>query len=144
MKKHFITLFNYENRWRTISFFIASVLLIIASLLAGISDNPPGIALAYAGIIVLFLVFTHPWRKPANYAILAGICAGIIIIIFVGLEIWSAVYIEPRMPRTPTQGENVAEAIILILIFFICLPGVVVGLLGTLITAILKKPSVAE
>ena len=139
MKKHFLSLFDPAHRWWTISFFLAAVLLIIAAMVVGISDNPPGIALFYSGMILLFLALVHPWRKWENYAILAGVCAGIILLVFVVLHIYAAIFITPGVPNTPTATENVIEAFLFILILFICVPGIIVGIFGAIFRAIRRK-----
>jgi len=85
MKKHFISLFNTTHRKRTIYLFIVAALFIIISLLVGISDNLPMIAMLLTGIIFLFLAVLHPWRKTGNYGILIGVCVGILLLEFLGI-----------------------------------------------------------
>jgi multidrug transporter EmrE-like cation transporter len=67
---------------------IGSLILLVACCMfafaasgVGISDNPPGIALAYLSAIALVLAFVHPWRtsKQFRYLIYAS---GIGLVLF--------------------------------------------------------------
>ena len=80
--KHIRSLFEMSNRKLTISFLLASVLLIVASQLIGIADNLPGIAALLAGMICLFFAILHPWRRSGNYGILASVSFGCILLTF--------------------------------------------------------------
>ena len=73
MKKHFLSLFDLRHRWLTISFFLTSAMLIVASQIMGTIDNVPGILVLLGGTICLFFALLHPWRKSKNYTILAGV-----------------------------------------------------------------------
>lgn len=139
MKNHFNSLFNKTNRLRTMIFFLLSVIFFITSSFVGISDNPPGITLFYSGITFLFLSLFHPWRRPRNYAILASICVLLIIITFLTLYIVSTFTIKPGVEHNPTDTENFIDATIVIFILFICIPGVIIGFLGTAYWAIKNR-----
>jgi hypothetical protein len=78
MKEHFISLFDTSHRKRTIYLFIIATLFIIISLLVGISDNLPMIAMLLTGIIFLYFSVLHPWGKAGNYGILIGVSVGIL------------------------------------------------------------------
>lgn len=129
MKKHILSLFDPAHRWWTLSLFIASVLLIIAANFVGINDNLPGIVILYGGIIFLFFTLLHPWRKWGNYAILIAICIGIMVLEWIGIHILDSL----------NKTEYISEAIIMIIAFFICLPGIMVGIIGIIICAFRKK-----
>lgn len=129
MKKHFISLFDTAHIKRTIFFFAIAVLLIIASQLVGITDNLPGIAMLLSGVILLFFAVLHPWRKWGNYAILIAICVGILV-----LE-WLGIHILAKLNKT----EYISEAIGMIVAFLICLPGILVGIIGAIICAVRKE-----
>jgi len=122
VKKHVLSLFNHAHRWWTISFFLASAILIIASQIVGITDNLPGIAMLLGGMICLFFALLHPWRKSKNYAILAGVSFGLILLTFL------AIFVLSSMHKT----EYISEAIVMGFIGLICIPGIVVGIIGTI------------
>ncbi|MGD0340543.1 MAG: hypothetical protein ABSA76_02385 [Bacteroidales bacterium] len=129
MKKHFISLFDPSHRWWTIFFFALAILMIIASQLVGISDNLPGIAILLIGVILLFFAMLHTWRKWQNYLILIVVCVGILALEGLGIRILA------RLNKT----EYINEGIGMIVAFFICLPGILAGIIGAIICAAREK-----
>jgi hypothetical protein len=129
MKKHFLSLFNEEHRMRTTSFLATTALLVFASQLVGTTDNLPGIGLLLGGMIFLFFSFLHPWRKVEYYAILIGACVGLIVLIMFGIQI--LVWLK--------KTQYASEAVVMTIIFLFCVPGILTGIIGTLICALRKK-----
>jgi hypothetical protein len=129
MKKHFISLFDSAHLKWTISLFTIAVSLIIISSLVGISDNLPMIAMLLTGIIILFFSVLHPWEKAGNYGILAVVCIGILLLEGLGI------YILAKMHLDKYLSEGIAMGVA----FLICVPGILVGLIGALICAVRKK-----
>ena len=129
IKTHFATLTDRSNlRW-TIMLLVSSALLIAGSQIAGTTDNLPGLAMLFVGVILLFFAVLHPWRDIINYIILAGVSLGLIILIFLGIFILSSLH----------QTKFISEAFVMITIFLFCLPGIVVGIIGILLCATKKK-----
>jgi hypothetical protein len=60
-----------SERWSRIFLAGASVAL-IAALVVGVSDNPPGVMLAYLASACLVAAFTTRWRRPRPFLMLAG------------------------------------------------------------------------
>lgn len=129
MKNHFSSLLDPSHRWFTISFFLASVLLIIASQVVGTTDNLPGISMLLLGMVFLFYTIINPWRKPANYGILAGVCLGLIALTFLVIYLLSAVH----------KTEYISEGMVMGFIGLICIPGFVAGVSGIVFWASRKK-----
>jgi hypothetical protein len=129
MKKHFISLFDSAHLKWTISLFTIAALLIIAASFTGISDNLPGIALLYGGILFLFFSVLHPWKNPRNYWTLLILC---LVILF--LE-WLGITILDRLNKT----EYISEGIAMGVAFLICMPGIVVGIMGGFICTFRKS-----
>jgi hypothetical protein len=129
MKKHFISLFDSAHLKWTISLFAIAVLLIITASLVGVGDNPPGIALLYGGIIFLFFAVLHPWKNQKNYWTLLLICLVILMLEWLGINILD------RLHKT----EYISEAVAMGVAFLICMPGIVVGIIGAFICAVRKK-----
>jgi membrane-bound ClpP family serine protease len=123
MKKHLLSLFSPLNlRW-TVGLFSSAILLVVASLLVGIADNFPGIAMILAGMILLFFSVLHPWKKVENYAILIGVCVSIVVLIFLGI------YILSRLHKT----QYLSEDVVMTAIFLFCVPGILAGIIGSII-----------
>lgn len=120
--KHLISLIDFTHRWLTISFFLASTLLITASQIVGTTDNLIGIAMLLFGMIFLFFTILHPWRKSKNYAILAGVCTGLILLTFLIIHILASL----------NYTKYISEAVVMIFIGLICIPGIIAGIIGTM------------
>jgi len=88
IKDHFTTLLDSSHLRLTIILLISSVLLITGSQITGTTDNLSGLAMLFIGIILLFFTFLYPWRDIKNYAILFGVCLGIIILVILGVYIF--------------------------------------------------------
>jgi len=129
MKKHFVSLFDSAHLKWTISLFTIAVLLIIISSLVGISDNFPMIAMLLIGIIILFFSVLHPWGKVGNYGILAMVCIGILLLEWFGIQILASMRLD----------EYISEGIAMSVAFLICVPGILVGIIGAIICTIRKK-----
>jgi hypothetical protein len=129
MKKHFISLFDSVHLKWTISLFTIAVLFITISSLVGISDNLPMITVLLTGIIILFFSVIHPWEKAGNYGILAIVCIGILILEWLGIYILASMHLD----------EYLSEDIAMGVAFLICVPGILVGLIGAIICAVRKK-----
>lgn len=129
MKKHLISLFDSDHLKWTISLFTIAILLIIISSLVGISDNLPMIALLLTGIILLFFAVLHPWKEAVNYGILVGVCVGILILEWLGISILAKMHLD----------KYLSEGIAMSVAFFICVPGILTGIIGAVICAVRKK-----
>jgi hypothetical protein len=130
MKKHFISLFDPDHLWWTISLFVLAVVLIVIASLIGVADNLPGIILMYAGIIALFFAFLHPWRKAMNYIILAAVFIGIFL-----LGILLVTILDKFDKDLSFRFDGFVEGYALL----ICIPGILVSIIGAIICAIRKK-----
>jgi len=64
MNTHFLTLLSIENRKKTLTFLLSSIVLIIASLIVGINDNPIGASMLGIGLIRFYYSFVYIWKNP--------------------------------------------------------------------------------
>ena len=87
------------------------------------------IAMLLTGIIILFFAVLHPWKKAANYGNLAAACIGILLLEWFGIHILDAMHLD----------EYISEGIGMGVAFLICLPGILVGIIGAIICAVRKK-----
>ena len=69
------------------------------------------------------------WEKTSTYLILIAVCVGIILIEIV------AITLLDRMNKGELINDNIAEGIL----FFLCIPGILTGLIGAVICAVRKK-----
>lgn len=112
MKNHFITLFEATHIRTTMTLLTIALLLIIIALAWGITDNPPAIAMLFAGIIMVFYSIIHTWKMVACYGTLVAAC-GIIL---------------PLVWGNQTLGEFIDYTV-----GGICAAGILVGVTGMII-----------
>lgn len=129
MKKHFISLFDPAHLKWTITLFTVAVLLIITASIAGTTDNLPMIAMFLTGIILLFFAVLHPWKKAGNYVILLVVCIVILLMEWLGIHILASMHLD----------KYISEGIAMGVAFLICLPGILVGIIGAIICSVRKK-----
>jgi hypothetical protein len=129
MKKHFISLFDSAHLKWTIALFVIAALFIIISSLVGIGDNLPMIAMLLTGIIFLFFTVLHPWKRAVNYGILVGVCAGILLLEWLGISILAKMHLD----------KYLSEGIAMGVAFLFCIPGILTGIIGVIICSASKK-----
>ncbi len=71
----------------------------------------------------------HPLKKTRTYLILTGVCIGIILLIIIVITIFDKL----------GKGENINDDFIEGIIIFICIPGILIGITGAIISAVRKK-----
>jgi multisubunit Na+/H+ antiporter MnhB subunit len=71
----------------------------------------------------------HLWQKTSTYLILIGVCVAILL-----LEVL-VITILDKMGKGETINDTIAESVA----FFICVPGIIVGIIGAIIYAVRKK-----
>lgn len=123
MRDHLISLFDRFHKALTIRYLIISIALIVTSQIAGIKENLFGISSLVSGLCCLCYSFVHPWKDGRKYALLAWICAGLLTLTFAVICILSWLGFD----------RSFSEAVIMFGIFLICLPGIIVGILGAVI-----------
>jgi len=120
VKRHFLALFSIENRKKTLAYLLSSIVLIIASLIVGISDNPPGIVMIGVGIICFYYSFVHIWKKSRNFVFLIYVSIGtaLLQILIINIFVW--------MHKT----QYLSEGLLMGIFFLICIPLLLVGVFG--------------
>ena len=71
----------------------------------------------------------HLWKKTSTYLILIAVCIGILLLEFLGITILDKM----------NKGEYINDAIAEGVLFFICFPGIIVGIIGAIICSFRKK-----
>lgn len=69
------------------------------------------------------------WKKSSTYLILIGVCVGILM-----LELMIITILD-KMNKGELINDNIAEGVL----FFICLPGIIIGTAGAIICFVRKK-----
>ena len=107
-------------------------------LIVGISDNPPGIALVYGGIVCLILAAVCRWQRPKSFFLLFVLSAlGYVVFavlhnVLYGIgEIVSAAWLKSLLAALHVGAFLIA--------LLLCPAGVLVGLVGWIAALIRAK-----
>ena len=121
------------NRHRTYLLLALCGALAVVSGAIGISDNPPGILLAFLSAAALLLAFAHPWRTSKQFRHLFYL-AGLSFIVFAVLHnVFD--FLAKRVGHPgPLQGLlNGAGVVFFLVAVLLCPPGLLVGTVGAVI-----------
>lgn len=119
---------------------VTLILMVLAAasaagaVLAGVDDNPPGLALAMLAGLMLVTALVHSWRSPKRFLSLSAAAFGLSVIA-VGILI--AVDISLTGGHVPEAIAPVVDAggnALALMVAFLVVPSILVGLAGTLIT----------
>ena len=119
-------------RKTTLGFLGVGVLLLVAALLVGVSDNPPGIFLLYGSALAFVLAATYRWKDPKKFGyLLLGSSVGFILLVVI--HNFAEVGAE-RIPHLPVLAFilTAISVIAFLLALFACPWGCVVGILGAI------------
>jgi hypothetical protein len=120
---------------RRITLFLSATAgaLVLAGLVVGVSDNPPGILLMALASVAVVVAAVHPWRAPKPFVTLclASILGFVVLVVMHNLLHGVAGLIpDGNMLRLLVQGVGVAAFLVAILV----LPaGILVGAGGALV-----------
>lgn len=124
-----------RNRRRSLLFLAACIASGTAAALLGISDNPPGLALAFLAAIALLLAFAHPWRRSAQFRYLFYASAAGFLVFAVAHDAFEALAHGMTAGPVATVTESLG-VVAFFLAVLLCPPGLLVGGAGAVITAI--------
>jgi len=132
MKNHFISLFNRTNRTGTIYFLSVAVFFFPFALFLRTLEYPAVIwihqILLFAGVFSLFTGLFRIWTLPKYYFLFAGACFVIALIpFFVIVPVVNAIN-----PGPGTKFEEALTGVIFFTIIYLCIPGIIFGLAGTI------------
>jgi hypothetical protein len=122
-----------RNRRVTIVLVAVCVLAIAAAAVVGLSDNPPGLALAAAGCVAAVLAVVHPWRAPREFWILllfsvvGFVALAVLHNVFEALAAWSG---SGSLFRVPLE---VLGAVAFVAALLLCPAGCLVGAVGGIV-----------
>lgn len=104
-------------------------LAIAGALIVGISDNPPGIALLYGGMVCLVLAAVCRWQRPKSFLLLLAFSAlgFVVFAILHNLLYGLATMVDLAWLKGMIRALHVAAFLIALLL---CPVGVLVGLVG--------------
>lgn len=128
-----------RNRVRTFILLAICGLLAVAAAIVGISDNLPGILLAYLAATALVLAFVHPWRtvNPFRRLLYVSILGFVLFAILHNLfEAMAWNLGDPSLVRALLEGVGAALFLIATLV---CPPALLIGVLGLVVISIRSR-----
>ena len=128
-----------RNRTLTFVFLAICCASATAAVVVGISDNPPGILLAFGAATALILAFVHPWRTAKQFGLF--LCASVGCFVMFGIlhNVFEGVAGEVagmRALQVLLQGLGVAAFLLAVLI---CPPAILVGAVGSVVMFIRNR-----
>lgn len=124
---------THRNRVLTVVVLAIAAAFAATAGFVGISDNPPGILLAYGAATALVLAVVHPWRRSRQYRYLLYVSV-------LGFVVFAALHnvfevVAGRMGGAGflyavLEGIQVAAFLIAVLI---CPPAVIIGAVGAVV-----------
>lgn len=121
---------NIFKQKKTYVYLIIGILLLVISIIVGISDNPPGIIISYIGFVFLVIAFTYNYQKTKSYVIL-------LISSIIGFVLFAILHNVLEAIGKGTFLETIGVFFFLAGIF-LCPAGILVGIFG-IITGLIKR-----
>jgi hypothetical protein len=131
-----------RGRRVTVLLLVIAGVLAAAAAIVGISDNPPGIFLLYAGAFALVLAFVHPWRtsRQFRYLLYASVLGFVVFAVVHNVfEVVAGRMGGPGFVVAILQGTQVAAFLIALLI---CPPAFIIGVVGEVVLWIRNRRGV--
>jgi hypothetical protein len=108
-----------QNRRITLLLTMTAGILVLAALLVGVSDNPPGIVLVLLAAMALVAAAVHPWRAPKPFVVLlvTSILGFVVLVVLHNLlDGVAGLMSDGNVLRFLVQGVGVAAFLLAILV----------------------------
>jgi len=119
-----------RNRRITIVLGAVCLLAIAAALAVGLSDNPPGIALAFVGALAAVLAFVHPWRAARKFWMLVGISLAAFVVLVLVHNVAEVVASRSGTGSMLGAPLSILSGAAFVAALFLCPAGCMVGVIG--------------
>ncbi len=130
---------NPRNRTLTFVFLAICCASATAAVVVGISDNPPGILLAFGAATALVLAFVHPWRTAKQFRLFLYASVLGLVMFAILHNVFEAVAGKAASAgalQILLQGLGVAAFLLAVLI---CPPAILVGAVGSVVMFIRNR-----
>jgi len=128
-----------RNRIRTLILLVICGLSAIAAATAGISDNPPGILLAFIAAIAFVLAFVHPWRTSRQFRRLLYASALGFVVFGLLHNVFEAIAWNLGGSGLVHGLLNAVGAAFFLIAILVCPPGLLVGAVGAVVMSIRNR-----
>lgn len=124
-----------SKRELTAVFVVLGCVQVGAAALVGVSDNPPGIALLYGGIVCSILAVVHRWRRPRSFLLLFAVSALGFLVFAVLHNLLYAIGVHTSVPWLRSALE-VLHVTCFLIALLLCPAALAVGLVGWVATVL--------
>ena len=126
---------------RTLVLLVGCCLLAVAADGVGISDNPPGILLAFLAVTVFVCAFVHPWRASKQFTRLLAWSALGIIAFAVLHNVFEGIASNLGGPGVVYDVLNGIGGALFLIALFVCPTGLLVGAIGAVVMSRRERKS---
>jgi hypothetical protein len=130
---------NRENRKRTWVLLAVCGLLAAAAGGVGVSDNPPGIILAYLATTALVLAFVHPWRSAKRFGLLLLASVSGFVVCAVLHNLCHGIRAQLTAGSFLQGVGGVLGVVFFLVAILLCPPGLIVGVGGVVSMSIKNR-----
>jgi hypothetical protein len=132
-----------RNRTVMLVFLGVSCACAIGAAVVGVSDNPPGILLAFLAATAFILAFVHPWRNSKQFRYLfyaSGLGFIVFGVLHNVLEVVAEKFVSSGLLHGLLHGllQGLSVTFFLAAIL-ICPPGLLVGAVGSVVMFIRNR-----
>lgn len=132
------TLSRWSN-WRRgikLTFLGTAAIALVAALLVGVADNPPGLALVYIAVTAFILAWVHSWRTIRHFLILLVVSlVGFPVAVVLHNLFYALAQLASGFVGL-AQVLGVLDATFFVVAVLVCPPGAVVGAVGAAALAV--------
>jgi hypothetical protein len=129
-----------SRRW-TLGLLAAGCVFLAAGLVLGVADNPPGLALAYLAVSAWILAFAHRWRRVKSFLLLlAASLVGFPVLVVLHNLFYALAEMAAGIAGL-RQVLGFLEVVFFLLAVLVCPPGVLIGALGSGLSALRRRRS---
>jgi len=128
-----------RNRTLTIVLLATCCACVLGAAVVGISDNPPGIILAYLAATAFVVGWVHPWRTARQYLRLL-VAAVVGFVLFAILHnVFEAVATSSATAGLPRDLMQIVAVVMFLVALLVCPPAALVGLVGPVVLFIRSR-----
>ena len=122
-----------RNRNRTVILFAICGMLAVAAAAVGISDNPPGLLLAFLSASAFIVAFVHPWRASKHFQRLIYVSVLGFIVFAVLHNVFEGIASKAGVSGLVHDLLSGAGVVLFLVAILLCPPGLLVGAVGAIV-----------
>jgi len=127
-----------RSKRATLLLFATGGCALVAALVVGVADNPPGLVLCYIAVAAVIVALVHTWRSVKRYLILlVASLLGFLLAVVLHNLLYALSEVASEFVGL-AQALGLLEVGFFLVAVLVCPPGALVGAMGAVVTAILR------